>query len=538
MLVLILLTLFLRPQLAIWVAAGIPIAFLGALFLIYSFGFSIDAISMVGFILALGMVVDDAVVVGEGVHVAHRGGSGLLSGAIEGAQHVLFPVTFGVLTTIVAFAPLLFSVGPVGEIMAITAVTVIFSLVFSLVECQMVLPAHLGHAGERMPLGEFGMTLLVTLVIAAFAVSPDTRTAIALSFAFATLVYAGHERNCGEIRLAFRALCNCDSIRPWSRFLIPTFASSFAAASARRILTLAIALVALASAAATLIGGHLPFTFMLPIQGDRVSARLTMPLGVGSDVTREAVAKLAESGRRTQRQLADESGASPVIHIMEATGGHLSTGGASQIARQTLGSHLGEVILQLTPSEDREATTNEIAKIWRDANGGIGEALELKFETERVAAGADIEIRLSDKDMHALGEAAARIRTALHGYPGVYDISDSFRTGKKELQLAVTPTGEALGVTLSDLARQVRQAFYGEETQRIQRGREDVRIMVRLTELERQSLDTLYALRIRTPTALLCRFERRRNSRHSRFRIYIENRRQQFVDVQLTSTRC
>ncbi len=498
LLILILLALFLRPHLAIWVTAGIPIAFLGAIFLIYWFGYSIDAISVIGFILALGMLVDDAVVVGESVYVTHQRGSGQLAGAIEGAQHVLVPVTFGVLTTIAAFTPLLFSVGGVGEIMAITAATVIFCLVFSLIECQMVLPAHLGHSGRRMPLGDFGMTLLVTLIIAAIAIAPDRRTSVALALAAVTIVYAAHlngllsRLGAGFTRLQLKFESGLQS------FIDIRFRNLVRRVLSARRLTLALALAALASAGGIVAGGHLPFTFMMPIQGDRVAARLTMPPGIGAGVTDKAIARLSESALSVQRQLVDESGDSPVVHVMAARGGHPSTGAAISRVRQESGTHLGEVVIQLSPSESRELTTQEIADIWRKANGPIQEAIELSFNTERVDSSSDIDIRLSGEDLDALRTVAAMLRTALAEYPGVYEITDSFRAGKEELQLSVSPAGEALGVTLSDLGRQVRQAFYGEEAQRVQRGREDVRIMVRFTERERHSLESLYALRIRT----------------------------------------
>ena len=498
LLVLILLALFLRPHLAIWVAAGIPIAFLGAIFLIYWFGYSIDAISVIGFILALGMLVDDAVVVGESVYVAHQSGSGQLAGAIEGAQHVLVPVTFGVLTTIAAFTPLLFSVGGVGEIMAIMAATVIFCLIFSLIECQMVLPAHLGHSGQRMPLGDFGMTLLVTLIIAAIAIAPDRRTSVALAIGVVTIVYAAHlsgllsRLGAGFTRLQLKFESGLQSfIDTWFRGLVRRVLG------ARRLM-LALALAALASAVGIVAGGHLPFTFMVPVQGDRVAAKLTMPPGIGAGVTDEAIARLTDSALGVQRQLVGETGDSPVVHIMAARGGHPSTGAAISGVRQESGTHLGEVVMQLSPSESRELTTREIADIWREINGPIEEAIELSFDTERVQTSKDIDIRLSGDDLDALRTAAAGVRAGLAEYPGVYEITDSFRAGKEELQLSVSPAGEALGVTLSDLGRQVRQAFYGEEAQRVQRGREDVRIMVRFTEAERRSLESLYSLRIRT----------------------------------------
>ena len=498
LLVLILLALFLRPHLAIWVTAGIPIAFLGAIFLIYWFGYSIDAISVIGFILALGMLVDDAVVVGESVYVAHQRGSGQLAGAIEGAQHVLVPVTFGVLTTIAAFTPLLFSVGSVGEIMAITAATVIFCLVFSLIECQMVLPAHLGHSGQRMPFGDFGMTLLVSLIIAAIAIAPDRRTAVALAIGAVTLVYAAHLNGLlSRLGAAFTRL-QMKFESGLGSFIDTRFRGLVRRVLGARRLALALALAALASAVGIVAGGHLPFTFMMPVQGDQVAARLTMPPGIGAGATDAAIARLSESARSVQRQLVGESGDSPVLHIMAARGGHPSTGAAISGVRQESGTHLGEVVMQLSPSETRELTTNEIAEVWRETNGPIEEAIELSFDTERVATGNDIDIRISGEDLDALRTAAAGIRAGLAEYPGVYEVTDSFRAGKEELQLSVSPAGEALGVTLSDLGRQVRQAFYGEEAQRVQRGREDVRIMVRFTERERRSLESLYSLRIRT----------------------------------------
>ena len=498
LLVLILLALFLRPHLAIWVAAGIPIAFLGAIFLIYWFGYSIDAISVIGFILALGMLVDDAVVVGEGVYVAHRRGAGQLAGAIEGAQQVLVPVTFGVLTTMAAFTPLLFSVGAVGEIMAIMAATVIFCLVFSLIECQMVLPAHLGHSGQRMPLGDFGMTLLVTLVVAAVAFAPDRRSAIALALAAVTLVYAGHLSGLlSKLGVRF-ARVQLQFESGLQSLIDNRFRNLVRRVLNARRLTLALAVAALASSVGIVAGGHLPFKFMMPVLGDRVAAKLTMPPGIGVGITDQAIAQLSASAHGVQRQLADEAGDSPVLHVMVARGGHPSTGAAISGLRPESGTHLGEVVMQLSPSESRELTTEQIADLWRQANGPIEEAIELNFDTERVQTSNDIDIRLTAEDLDALRAVAASIRAGLAEYPGVYEITDSFRAGKEELQLSVSPAGEALGITLSDLGRQVRQAFYGEEAQRVQRGREDVRVMVRLTEQERQSLESLHSLRIRT----------------------------------------
>ena len=498
LMVLVLLALFLRPHLALWVAAGIPIAFLGAIFLVYWLGYSIDAISLVGFILALGMLVDDAVVVGESAYVAHRRGAGQLAGAIEGAQRVMVPVTFGVLTTAAAFMPLLFVVGPTGELMAGISAAVLCCLAFSLIECEMVLPAHLGHRSARMPLGEFGMTFLIVVVIAVFAIAPDLRSGIGLAVAASAVVYATHLLGgLSSLGAAFaRVQVRFESAL--ERFVNNRFRRLVERTLRDRRLTLAIAFAAIASAVGFVSSGHLPFNFTESIPADRVVARLTMPLGISESETRRVVEELADSAERLKDQLAANDGESPVLHILEAMGGHTSAATGVGMP-ESVGSHLGEVSLQLTPSTEREISTAEITRLWRDAHGSAPAEAELVYVSDRIAAGNDVGIRIYGDDTEELVAVAAAIRRKLAEYPGLSEIADSFRPGKEELKLSVTPAGEALGVTLTDLGRQVRQAFYGEEAQRIQRGRDDVRIMVRYTADERASLQSLYALRIRTP---------------------------------------
>ena len=245
LLVLVVLALFLRPHLALWVAIGIPIAFLGGVFLLFWFGYAIDAVSVVGFIIALGMVVDDAVVVGESVYVSQKGGRGELAGAIEGAQQVLVPVTFGVLTTVAAFVPLLLAAGVIGQLMSVTAATVICCLAFSLVECQAVLPAHLGHRSARMPLGEFGTALLLLVVIASFAVAPDFRTGCGIAIAAVTAVWVAHRMGglsrAGVAFAAFQTRLESGLVA----FIEGPFRRTVAAAMHARHLTLSVAVVGL-----------------------------------------------------------------------------------------------------------------------------------------------------------------------------------------------------------------------------------------------------------------------------------------------------
>ena len=295
--VLILLALFLRPSLAMWVAAGIPIAFLGALFLIYWLGYSIDALSVMGFILALGMLVDDAVVVGENVHSAQSRGGGKLAGAIEGAQEVLVPVTFGVVTTAVAFLPLIFAVGTLGQAYGFMAAVVICCLVFSLIECQMVLPAHLGHGSGRMPLGDFGLTLLAAGVIAALVVTPDTHSGGALAVVVVAGVCAAHVAGVLS-RIAAGFTRFQQSFEAGLAWLINRpFRRLAGAAFRQRYTTVAVGVVVLATALALIVGGHLPFSMRTPQKGDSIVAKLTMPMGVSERAMDEALVGLAGAAR-------------------------------------------------------------------------------------------------------------------------------------------------------------------------------------------------------------------------------------------------
>ena len=497
LLVLILLALFLRPHIALWVGAGIPIAFLGAIFLIYAFGFSMDATSLMGFILAIGMLVDDAVVVGESVYVSHRQGAGQLAGAIDGAQRVLLPVTFGVLTTVVAFLPLLFGEGRIGIIFGVMASTVICCVIASLIECMTVLPAHLGHRSTRLPLGEFGLILLAIVTVASLAFAPNLRVGIALAVGAGALLWALHMTGgLGKLGSRFTHVqVRFESALAW--FVANPFRRLADAALRNRALALAAGFVVLVLAAATVYSGHVPYSFIMPTKGDSIVARLTMPLGSSETATAAVVDRLASTAWQVRAEVSAEH-EEPVEHIVETIGAHPAAGVRMGFGRDRAAAHLGGVTMQLTPSEGREITTDEVAALWRGLNGPMPSDIRLVFVTDRVARTPGIDIRLTGSDPASLGRAVAAVRRELATFPGVYQIADTFRIGKEELQLSVTPAGEALGLTLAEVGRQVRQAFYGEEVQRVQRGRDDVRIMLRYPALDRRSLESLDTLRIRT----------------------------------------
>ena len=504
LMVLILLALFLRPRLAFWVSVGVPVAFLGALFLISVLGLSIDGISLFGFILVLGIVVDDAIVVGENVYSEQKKSGKLLEGSVIGTQQVSVPVIFGVLTTMTAFMPLLLGPGTMGQIFGVVATVVMACLTFSLIESQLVLPAHLGHRSVQSAAGEIGMLMIPIVAIVALGLSYDFRSYVGFVIAAFTLIYALYAAGIWG-PLAQRL------IEAQSRFseriehlIYKQFRLVVIRVVAARYLTVAIAFVALMSSIGIVASGRLPFSFFPPLESDQAIAKLTMPLGTPAEVTQEVVLKLERAAQLLERELiAEYPDAPPVTHILAAVGNQPSSAGGGGPPNTQSGSnsggHLGEVTLQLVASEKRAVKTREVANRWRNLTGAIPDAVELKFNTSLFTVGNAIDIQLAGDNVDDLRTVAEKIRFRLAQYPGVIDITDSFRAGKQEVKLDISPSGEALGLSLADLARQVRQAFYGEEIQRIQRGRDDVRVMVRYTEAERKTLSSLNQMRIRTP---------------------------------------
>ncbi len=508
LLVLLLLALFLRPRLAFWVSVGVPVAFMGAIFLANLLGLSIDGISLFGFMLVLGILVDDAVVVGERVYsLQSRPGAELseeeyLSAAIDGTRQVSVPVIFGVLTTAAAFVPIMLLPGPIGQITLVIGTVVLCCLAFSLIESQLVLPAHLGHRRVSTPAAEVGLMLVPLLSIVLLEIAWNVRSyaalAIACVSAFVAWYLAGGFEKFAERVIALQQRFS-DALE---HFIQHRFRTLVTTATSARYLTAATAAAVFVATVGAVAAGHLPFSFFPATQADSVTAKLTMPLGTPARVTEEIVDSIVMTGEALASQLAAEApDAPPVTHMLTALGGHpvsAANVGVAFVRQASAGGHLAEVTLQLTPGNARDVETLEVARRWRATTGVIPDAVELAFESTSFGVGAEIDIQLEGPDLGELSAAAVKVRARLAEYPGVIDIADSFRAGKKELQLDILPAGEALGLSLDALARQVRQAFYGEEIQRIQRGRDEVRVMLRYTESERRTLGALDDMRIRT----------------------------------------
>ena len=452
-LVFVVLALFLELRLAFWVSLGIPISFLGAMALMPVGDVSINVMSLFAFILVLGIVVDDAIIVGENIYRHQEGHGDGMRGAIEGAQEISTPVIFAVLTTVAAFMPLMFVPGMMGKIFRVIPLIVIPCLLFSLVESLGILPAHLSHI---KPQGKPGLWRR-----------------------FQSLFSNG------------------------LKVFIRKFYEPFLEAAIRwRYLTSAVGVATLILTIGMVLGGWTNYRFFPSIEADFMSASLTMPQGTPAETTGEAIAKLEAGVAELQAQLLDETGMDYFRHVSASIGDQPMAsrgGGPMGRIRSATAANLGEVMVELAPAETRSYTSEQLGLMWRNATPAIPEAVDVNFTMSIMSPGEDVNVQLSGPNITRLRAAADEIKQQLAGYAGVYEISDSFRAGKEEIKLGIKPAAEQLGLTLQDLGRQVRQAFYGEEAQRIQRGRDDIRVMVRYPRDDRRSLGDLENMRIRTP---------------------------------------
>ena len=450
-LVFIVLALLTELRLAFWVSLGIPISFLGAFMVMSVFDVTANFVSTFAFILVLGIVVDDAIIVGENVFRHRETHGDRLRSAIEGAREISKPVVFAVLTTVAAFSPLFFVPGEVGKVARFVPLVVVPCLLFSLVECLAILPAHLAHTGtpRQGPWRRF-----------------QKRIANGLG-AVGRNVY-----------------------RP-----------ALAVALRWRYLALATGIATLVLTAGIVLSGRIAFHFFPAPEAELISGSLTLPAGTPVAATSAAVARLEGGAERLRRDVLARTGQDVFRHVYAAVGDQpmAGDGPGNEGAFGTAAPHIGQVMIELAPAEERNLRAEELGNLWRALTGPIPEATSLTFGTSGPTAGNDVDVMLVGPDVEQLTMAANAVKAQLRTYAGVYDVSDTFQRGKEEVQLGITPQAETLGLSLLDLGRQVRQAFYGEEAQRIQRGRDDIRVMVRYPSDQRRSLGNLEDMRIRTP---------------------------------------
>jgi len=454
-LVVIILGLFLEIRLAAWVMLGIPISFLGTLFVMPWLGVSINMISLFAFILALGILVDDAIVIGENIFEHRQKGKPYVKAAIDGAMEVAIPVVFSILTTIAAFLPLVFVSGMMGKFIKVIPIIVITLLVMSLIESLLILPAHLSSGKQRK-------------------------------------LNSGILSQIEKLRQLFGRGMEWIINGPYHTLL--KLSLNY------RYTSLAIGLVVLLLTVGIVKGGLIKFTFMPEVDGDKIKVAIQLAPGVPIEETRRVANFVLEKGLETVAEYDAKRPPGDTIlrNVYSVVGGTIAGGGP--VSRGTSAeTSLSNIVLFLTESEQRNIPATEISALWREKVGDIPGIESLTFASNLMRLGANIDIQLAHEDFTILEKATTRIRTALEEYQGVSDIKDTYARGKREIKLKLKPAARTLGITESDLGRQIRAAFYGSEALRLQRGRNEIKVMVRYPDADRRQLWNFETMHIRTP---------------------------------------
>jgi multidrug efflux pump subunit AcrB len=456
------LTLFLDLRLAWWTAVGIGASFVGTFAIMLLLGVSINVLSLFGFILAIGIVVDDAIVVGENIFAEREAGVPPQRAAVKGALRIRGPVTFAVLTTIVAFVPLILVPGTFGKILGSIPIIVISVLFLSLIESLFILPNHLSHLPEPHQTGGNAVTRFF-------------------------------ERLQSRVDAQLKRFIE----GPLDRGLqFATHAPSIVVAGGVALIILAVAMVP---------AGILRVQFFPEVEGNVVTATLEMEEGTTAERTAEITARLEAAGRRVGVRLEDErrEGAPPLIEgVYQLVGSQPAAGGpTASTATSSTSPNLAAVQFKLLEAEQRDISSTRFEDLWREEMGTVRGARSLTFASSVIGGGPDIQVELSHPEPDVLALQGDEVLAALQEFEGVFDIRSDLSTGLRELQLELKPAARTLGLTLDDVARQVRSAFFGDEALRVQRGREDVRVYVRLPERERDQIVDVEDYRIRVPGA-------------------------------------
>jgi multidrug efflux pump subunit AcrB len=435
LLVLGLLGLFLDFKLAFWVTMGIPTSFLGAFLFLPGMSVTINMVSMFAFIVALGIVVDDAIVVGENIYEYRQQGIPFMEAAIRGAQDVALPVTFSILTNMVAFMPLLFLPGVMGKIWKVIPLTVITVFAISWVEALLILPAHLAHDNAKKG-------------------NPLTRRLHGVQQAFS---------------------------RGFMRFVETVFAPFLDTCIRFRHITLALGAAVFLVVLSYVLSGRIGTISMPRVESDVAVVTAILPYG---------------SPEHRARAVADQLVADAEKVVAENGGDSLSEGIFIRINENEV-----EVYVYLTEPEVRPLPTGEVTRLWRERVGQIPGLESLRFEADRggPGSGAALSIELSHRNIGILDRASERLAEILAEIDYVKDIDDGYTPGKQQLNFTIKPEGQSLGLTAEEVARQVRNAFFGSQALRQQRGRNEVRVYVKLPKTQRSSEYDIEQLLVRTP---------------------------------------
>ncbi|MBN1826127.1 MAG: efflux RND transporter permease subunit [Candidatus Eisenbacteria bacterium] len=437
-LVLVVLGLFLELRLAFWVTMGIPVSFLGGLLFLPGLGVTINMISMFAFIVALGIVVDDAIVAGENIYEYRRKGMNFLDAAIRGAREVAMPISFSILTNIVAFLPLALIPGVMGKIWITIPIVVITVFLVSWVEALFILPAHLAYS----PPEGYGKVM----------------------------------RRIERWQRSFAARVD--------RFIHGRYAPFLDWTLHHRRITVAIGLAVLLLVLSYVKSGRMGMVLMPKVESDYAIATAVLPYGTPMDRAREVRDRMQKAARR----------------VIDAHGGErLAEGVLGDIEENRV-----EVTVYLTDPDVRPLGTSAFSSFWREETGQIPGLEMLRFESDRggPGSGASLTVELAHRDIDALDRASTDLAARLDEFAYTKDIDDGYSPGKEQLDFRIRPEGRALGLNADDVARQVRSAFYGSQAIRQQRGRNEVRVLVRLPEEQRTRESDVEKLMVRTPAGI------------------------------------
>jgi multidrug efflux pump subunit AcrB len=441
LLVLILLGLFLEPKLAFWVAMGIPVSFMSAFIIMPFFGASMNMITMFAFIIALGIVVDDAIVVGEQVYSYRQDGMHWLKAAIQGAKDVAMPVVFSIITNVVTFLPILFIPGRMGKIFQMIPLVVTIVFIVSLLESLFILPAHLGHRKES-----------------------DKPFWLTHWFFFAQ-----------------------ERFSTWFRDWVRWWYGAFLKVSLKyRYVVVAIAVAALALSMSFALSGRMGFHLFPKIEADYSQASVALPYGSPVEKTKEIMDRILKAAKEVLK----ETGHPELVLNM-----------TTDIGRG--GSHNGRIRVNMARIEIRNAilTTEQFTRKWRKKVGDIPGIEYLRFASDSGGPGgrgSPLTIELSHRSMDVLRLASQELAQIIATYPRAKDVDDGFQMGKVQYDIKILERGTLLGFTASEVGRQIRGAFYGSEVLRQVRGRNEIKVMVRMPREDRIKISTLETLMIRT----------------------------------------
>jgi len=462
-LVLLALALFLEIRLAFWVAVGIAVSFVGTFGVMAILGVSINLMSLFAFILAVGIVVDDAIVVGENIYAERERGTRGVVASIRGTRRITRPVIFAVLTTVVAFCPLFFIPSSIGRIIGQIPVIVISVLLFSLLESLLVLPNHLSHLPR------------------------PTR----------------HLHGRRRVHLVKRIQTRVDGAL--KRFVKGPLDRCLRFATGRPGIVISAGVGMIIVCVAMIPAGIIRVTFMPTVEGDLVTANLEMPEGTPVERTTNMAAILEAAGYRVLGQLASDAGKDvddllEGVNVTIGQGARRSGPGGAAGEDNNPRATIAAVEFKLVTADQRDISATQFQRAWRRLLGPLPRAKSLSITADLIRFGDPVHVELSHPDPERLADIADTVMARLQGFEGVYDIQADQDRGLTEVQLDLRPEARTLGLTLDNVARQVRAAFFGDQAVRVQRGREDIRVYVRLPEDERNAIADVEGYLIRTPT--------------------------------------